>query len=220
MEDENRKGILTKLALIIFGSLVFLNLLFLDLWFIKNVDKEENPILQAAASSTPTMAEVLPTANQYCPGECRSLIKEATASIQLKETTTTTQTTTTASFATKEFFIPIGSGLNKTDDWEDISGVQVYVDSTKYGRIKKVVFEVSVRVPTKNQWVNVRLFNATDKHPVWFSEVFFPGGSDAKLLVSDPITLDQGEKLYKVQMKTQLKHEAFLDQSRIHITTY
>lgn len=63
MEDENRKGILTKLALIIFGSLVFFNLLFLDLWFFKNVDKEENPILQAAASPIPTMAEVSPTAN-------------------------------------------------------------------------------------------------------------------------------------------------------------
>ena len=64
----------------------------------------------------------------------------------------------------------------------------------------------------------MRLYNVTDKHPVWFSDVSLEGGTPA-LLISKPITLDSGNKTYQVQMKTSLKFQAFLDQSRLHIIT-
>ena len=109
-----------------------------------------------------------------------------------------------------------GGGSNSTDDWTDVAGLQVEADSTKYGDIKSVVFEAKVNTTTGNQIAYVRLFNVTDKHPVWFSDVSIDGGS-TKLLVSKPITLDSGNKLYQVQMKTSLKHQANLISSRLHI---
>ncbi|MEK7092836.1 MAG: hypothetical protein AAB907_04390, partial [Patescibacteria group bacterium] len=62
----------------------------------------------------------------------------------------------------------------------------------------------------------VRLFNATDKHPVWYSDLFLEGGA-TQLLISPAIQLDSGSKLYAVQMKTSLKFETNLLQSRLHI---
>jgi hypothetical protein len=127
------------------------------------------------------------------------------------------QTPVTASV--KEYFIPFGSGQNSSDDWQNVTGLQTYIDSSKYPNIKSVVFEASVHIPTGNESANVRLFNATDKHPVWFSDVSLAGG-DAQFLISQPISLDPGNKLYQVQMKTQLQYPAMLDQARIHIILY
>jgi len=65
----------------------------------------------------------------------------------------------------------------------------------------------------------VMLFNMTAGHPVWNSTVFFSGGTNAQLLISQPITLDPGNNLYQVQMQTQLTFPANLNQARIHILT-
>ena len=142
----------------------------------------------------------------------------STASAKKTPASSAAKTTVDAVSQTKEFFVPFGSGSNATSDWEDVPGLKAYIDSTKYSSIKTVVLEASVRIPTGNEKAYVRLFNETDKHPVWFSDVSLEGGT-AQLLVSSPITLDSGNKLYKVQMKTSLKFNAILDQARIHITT-
>ena len=76
-----------------------------------------------------------------------------------------------------------------------------------------------MRIPTGNEVAYARLFNVTDKHPVWFSEVSLEGGTP-QLLISQPVAFDSGRKLYQVQMKTSLKYTAILDQARLHITTY
>lgn len=118
----------------------------------------------------------------------------------------------------KEYFVPLGTGTTSSGTWTSISGAAAYVDSGNYPHIKQVVFEASVSVPTVNQSVNVRLYDVTDQHPVWFSDVILQSGSSGQFLVSQPITLDAGNKLYQVQMQTQLQYVASLDQSRIHIT--
>lgn len=171
-----------------------------------------------------------------CSGDCLAQIKEATESVNnlqsqiekinininniiaSQQSTSTTQQVSSGP-GVKEFFISFGSGSNGTDDWADLSGIQAYIDSSQYSQIKSVVFEASVRIPTGNEIAYVRLFNVTDKHPVWFSDVSLEGGTP-KLLFSKPITLDTGNKLYQVQMKTSLKYTAILDQARLHITTY
>lgn len=157
-----------------------------------------------------------------CPLSCITKIQESTSSSTLVTPSPTKQTATPGSTAStaKEFYLPLGSGTNATDDWADVVGAKIYANSVSYERIKNVVFEASVRVSNANQDVYVRLYNDTDKHPVWFSDLFFPSGTTSNFLVSQSITLDPGEKLYKVQMKTQLKATAVLDQARIHITTY
>lgn len=125
----------------------------------------------------------------------------------------------TVSSTAKEYYVPLGSGSNTTNDWTDVSGASAYIDTASYGRIKTATFEATVTVPAGSQKVWVRLFNATDKHPVWFSEMTTDNASPT-LLTSEAITLDGGNKLYQVQMKTQLKAPTNLVQSRVRIITY
>lgn len=146
------------------------------------------------------------TTNDSCPAACVTRINQIAG-----KTTTSTNV--------KEYFVPLGSGTNATDDWADIQGVSAQVDTAAYGKIKKVTFEATVAQPVSSQKVWVRLFNATDKHPVWYSEVVTDSAGPI-LLISPAITLDAGNKLYQVQMKTQLKGVTSLTQSRLHITTY
>lgn len=202
-----------KFVVVGFFFLVLLNLAYID-WLLF--------IIHKSAPLSPSVSPVdqkAPEENSICPQSCVSQIQEATSSYKLTTTApAVTSTETKASARVKEFFIPFGSGSSSASDWQDIEGLQVYIDSTNYEGITRVTFEASLRIPTGNQTAYVRLFNKTDKHPVWFSEVSLTGGT-AQLLTSEPITLDQGNKLYQVQMKTQLKYQAILDQARIHVIT-
>lgn len=149
------------------------------------------------------------------PYSCPELIKQATASLKLKGDE---KVITVTSSSAQEFYIPFGSGETTSDTYEDVPGLQAYIDSSKYKNITKVTFEATLRIPTANGRAYAQLFNSTDKHPVWFSEIATEG-SEAQLLISSPITLDQGNKLYKVQMKTTLKYQSIIDQARVHIIT-
>ncbi len=138
-----------------------------------------------------------------CPQACINLINQ-------KSTTKSTA---------KESVIALGAGTNMTDEWTDVTGVQTSIDTTQYGRIKEVKFEASIYVPTGNQKTWVRLYNASDRHPVWYSELTMDG-TGPTLLTSPPVALDSGNKTYQVQMKSQLKFRADLVVARLRITTY
>lgn len=114
----------------------------------------------------------------------------------------------------KEYFISFGSGSSKADDWTDVSGMQAGIDFGNYQNIKEIRFEVSIDIPTGNQSVSVRLFNVTDKHPVWNSDV---ETANSGYVVSNPIIYDVGSKVYRVQAKTQLQSLANITQARLHI---
>ena len=116
----------------------------------------------------------------------------------------------------KEYFISFGSGSVSSTDWTDVGGLQTTLDLSSYGNVDKILFEASVQVPTANQAVYVRVFNKTDKPPVWNSEVSM-NALESSYLVSNPIVYDKGAKIYQVQMKTQLGSQANLGQSRLHI---
>lgn len=197
----------------ILTSLVLLNLLFLDFVIF---DKAPTRIIERTVS--------VPLVGDACPASCLAEISQATSSVKLTAKTTPTSTkilpTTTpaSSSLVKEFFVPFGSGSNSSDDWQDVGGLRATLDPANYGSIKTVTFEATIRIPTGNEIAYVRLYNATDKHPVWFSDVSLEGGTP-QLLISKPITLDLGNKTYQVQMKTSLKFQAFLDQARLHILT-
>lgn len=142
--------------------------------------------------------------------------------LQTKPTVLGTTDTTVTSVSTtnnKELYVPLGAGTNTTTDWTDVKGAAAYIDSRLYGKIKKATFEASIGVPSGNQTAYVRLYNATDKHPVWYSEMSM-SGAGPELLISSGITLDSGNKLYQVQMKSQLGVVTNLHQARVHIITY
>lgn len=207
------------LALII---LVLLNLIYLDIILFQggNVKTIEKII------SNPLMSQSNKNDETFCSQACIDRINQVSAGLN-KLTASPSTAPTSAPVkaqasapisATKEYYVPFGSGTGSSSDWEDVSGLQAYVDSLSYGNIKSVVFEASLHVPTGNENAAVRLYNATDNHPVWYSELDFTGNTSSVFLSSKPISLDNGNKLYKVQMQTQLQFPAVLDQSRIHIT--
>lgn len=118
----------------------------------------------------------------------------------------------------KEFFVPLGSGTGNPADWTVVDGIGAKIDPADYGNIKQITFEVSARIPTGNQIIWIRLYNANTSQAVAGSEVTLSGGT-ATLLISSPITLASGNNLYQIQMKTQLKYPANIDMSRLRIKT-
>lgn len=214
----------SKKIFLIFGFfmiLVILNLIALDIWLFfaaKNnfLGMEKIKVLIADSKSAAPA--------KSCPASCLTKIKEATTSLSLASPTASISKNQTnlkqSQSGVKEFFIPLGSGTSTAEDWTDLPGAQAVIDAGNYNKIKKVTFEISMRVPTGNQYAYVRLYNVTDSRPVWFSEFYYPGGSEQRYYVSDSISLETAPKLYKIQMKTQLKYPAILDQARIHIITY
>ena len=129
--------------------------------------------------------------------------------------TTAPSKETTTDTSVKDHFISFGSGTSTSGDWANVGALQATFDLGSYTNIKEIRFEASVAVPTANETVWIRLFNKTDNHPVWNSEVSAKGASSYS--VSEPILYDKGEKTYQVQMKTQLQYPANLGQSRLHI---
>lgn len=118
----------------------------------------------------------------------------------------------------KEFFVPLGSGTGKTADWTVVDGIGAKIDPADYGSIKQITFEVTAFVPTGNQTIWIRLYNATALQSVAGSEVTLSGGT-ATLLTSSPLTLPSGSDLYQVQMKTQLQANTEINMARLRIKT-
>ncbi|MBI3980816.1 hypothetical protein HY345_02350 [Candidatus Microgenomates bacterium] len=199
---------MNKLPIILF-CVVLVNLLFLDYYFfIKDKNNTQSVQVSSPANNeqgvtvTPDPIAVTETVITSTPTPTEKPAPQPPAVVS----------------ASREFFISFGTGSSSANDWEDIAGLQVTVDSESYNKIKSTTFEATLRIPTGNESASVRLFNVTDKHPVWFSEMSMDGGTPKFL--SAPITLDTGNKTYQVQMKTSLKYPAYLDQARIHIVTY
>jgi len=195
-----------------FFLLIIVNILYLDILFFRTketITSLKNEITRYQSSID----------ESSCPSTCVSKIDASLETYKklINERPMYTGVSVSQT-GNKEAFITFGSGTNATDDWTDVAGLQSYIDTQNYPSIKSVVFEASLYIPTGNETAFVRLYNMTDKHPVWNSELSLEGGV-AKLLTSPSITLDPGKKLYQVQMKTSLKYPAQVTQSRIRITT-
>ncbi len=196
---------------------VFINLIIIDSFLIRGgPTRTIEKITEVSSSETKSTPK--PIDENSCPVSCTSQIKEATSSIKLANSPVPQPQTTTTS-TSQDTYISLGSGSNATDDWSDLPNAQEYIDSTKYYGIKTVTFEASVKIPTGNQTAYVRLFNSTDKHPVWFSDISLEGGTP-KFLISKPIELNSGNKLYQVQMKTSLKYTSIVDKAWVHIVFF
>lgn len=214
-----------KHILYILIILVLLNLVYLDIVIFQGSNVKT---IEKIISNPLTLQNVGKNNDEtFCSQACITKINEVATNVSkitptpsTAPTPTVAQTTSGSTSTTKEYYVPFGSGSGSSSDWQDVSGLQAYVDSSAYGTIKSVTFEASLHVPTGNENAAVRLYNATDNHPVWYSQLDFTGNTSSAFLSSNKITLDAGNKLYKVQLKTQLQYPAVVDQSRIHITAY
>jgi hypothetical protein len=116
----------------------------------------------------------------------------------------------------KEVFVPLSTGKTSSAEWIDIPGMSATVDTANYSQIKSATFEIALRIPTANGKVYARLFNKTDQHPVWYSEVFSEGPVSTVKQAAN-LTLDSGNKLYQVQMKSSLGFESIADSAQLKI---
>lgn len=200
---------------IIFSLLLLLliNAFILDLKLLER--KKESPLKPLTDISIPR-EESTQKGDEICPLACRELL----TSLAPKPTTITqatpSATPTLLTVSTREMYIPLGSSSTKATNWTDATGAEAYIDTNNFGVVKSAIFEASLRIPTANGKVSARLYNVTDQHPVWFSEVSTIS-STGVLLNSNPITLDQGNRLYRVQLKTDLGYDSYLDFARIKL---
>ena len=117
--------------------------------------------------------------------------------------------------AKREIFIPLGSVTAKSFDWLD-TGLQTYIDSADFGSKASVYLEASIHIPTANGRAFLRLMQDNE-------HIYIPGteisaeGDKPVLITSKSFNLWQGNKLYKVQLKTSMDYEAVIDFARLRI---
>ncbi len=189
------------LGITVFALLTAVNLIYLDIAVMSQLGKPK----ETAAIDV------------SCPQSCLSKMQE----IPIAPTPTTVMPPIAATISpsgVREFFVPFGSGSGSAKEWSDVEGLSATINTSNYARMKTVTFEVAIRIPTGNQTAYARLFNVTDKHPVWFSDVSVEGGK-ALLVISQPLSLDSGSKTYQVQLKNSLGYLSYIDQSRLRIIT-
>jgi hypothetical protein len=204
-----------RLSLAVVLVLILGNLVFLD-W--KVLKREQETVGRAYLPETEKIVEkkvgTKPEIvfSESCPISCLLAIKAATASGGISEVVPSSAPIVRVS--TGEIYVPLGRGKAQGNTWQDIEGAEAYIDTEKYGGIKEARFEATLSV--LNGRVYARLINKTNDYIVWFSEVS-SGGSSPKRVESLPITLYSGNKLYRVQLKTDLDYEGILDMARIKI---
>ncbi len=206
---------------IFFLILLSLNLVVLDIFVFFRTSSLFRSFLSPLSNAS-YIAEIKKSSLDLCPKSCLSKIDELSSSLPAATPSAIVPSSSPVVprvNAPREVFISFGSGTGSSDDWADVPGLQVTIDTQQYPGIKTSYFEASVYVPGANQIVSVRLYDITDKHLVWFSELTFNNAGTAQTQTSPVINLDPGNKTYVVQMKAQLKFSTNITSSRVRILT-
>lgn len=193
----------THLIIIILLTFISLNLLILDLKVfspagsvkLSDISTVATPLPSLPPSATPITVFLSPTSSQ-------KLFNQPV----------------NRSTNPREYYIPLGSGSTNKTNWEDLIATETYIDPTGYPNYKEAYFISSLRNPTQNGLLEAQLYNVTDKHPVWGSNVIL-NGPQSQTISSGKITLDTGSKLYRVQIKSSLSYLVYLDNAKIRIIT-
>ncbi len=207
------------LAIVVIVVFLILDLAFLNVKILSS----GNPNLAIFQTKTAQVSKTQNVSTQSadtCGDTCMAEINKAvSASVSVEKNTAVSQASyTQAAAAGQEYFIPLGSGVISSPTLTTINGMQATVDGGAYGSNYTATFEISVSIPTGNETANFQLYDATQNHPVWNSNVTFNSGGTPALLTAQ-ITLDPGMNTYVVQGSTQLTYPAYITQARIHIIT-
>ncbi len=234
--DNEREPIIQ--IILVFSILVILgNLLLLDWVYLTKMTSEKRVAEQKPKEKTTTLSLEKLGVGGEGPVEvtlseedefrllnaCRTEVSQAIATIsgegkEIKEVVKEV-VVPTVSTASKEYYVPLGTGeVTESMDWVEITGAQADINSGSYGRIKEVYFQANLRMPSGTGRVYAMLYNITDKHPVWNSEVSSISTTGEN--VSAKINLDEGSKLYKLKMKLSIPHKGNCDLARVKIVTY
>lgn len=216
-----------NLVYLILGILAF-NVVVLDYFMfvsrprsiVQNISlgQETNTASPSSAVTTTNgqTIQTAPAVANACPNTCLTAIKTATESLKLTQNVTNNTTTTQQiTSGGQEYFVPFGGASGASQgSFTTLSALQSYINMSNYTNVSSVVFEVSI---TGSGIAQAQLYNATDGYAIPNSQVSTPGGNP-QLLISQPLTLPQGNKLYQVQIQTQLSNPATINSARLHIT--
>ncbi len=210
-----------RFLIIIFFALLFANIIAFDVWVFQHNKVSTPVILSGNAARTAAVERVAQSCDFSCPKSCLDKINEATASLKPAAQAevaplTKTVVVTQPAASLKEFYIALGTGTGVGNDWKDIDNTDTKVDLSGFSRIKTVYFEVAGILQNDNVTANVRLYNVTDKQPVWNSEVTI-NKLKCQTLTSAPISLAAGVKTYRLQVKSTLNATVYVDQARLRI---
>ena len=200
-------------------SIVVAVLLLADLAVVNfKVFSPPKPILAPTPESTPE-AEVTTVSNAPlqeggCSPDCLAAISAATK--EAKAPVAQPTQGTAVGLTVKEFYIPFGSGSTKNNEWVELPGVEAVIDSANFFSVKSIIMEATLRIPSANGRVYAKLYDVTNKHDVWFSEVWAEGSTNYRA-ESAVINLSSGRNLYRLMMKSTMGYEAILDLARLKI---
>ncbi len=203
MQQTIKVGLIASFLLLLTVNVVMLDLV---VFFGRVVRPSE-------VASTAIRVAATPAPSDTCSPSCETKINELNRRIDALSATESSQGSTS-----KEYYISLGSGTTKSNTWQDITGAEAVIDTAHYPAIKSVTFEVFLAIPTANGQVRAKLYNVTDKHDVWFSEVSSEGPTLTKKEAT--ITLESGAKTYRVMGLSTLKYDANIENARLRIVTY
>lgn len=163
------------------------------------------PIVELPLSSPSPVAS--PVRETDCPSACL---------VAISGIARPTLQSTISPLSAREIYIPLGNGSTKSQEWVEIPGAEAVLDTANFTKIKSMIFEAFLRISTGNGKTYAKLYNVTDQHDVWFSEVWAEGSSSQRV-ESAEIKLNSGRKLYRVMMKTSMGYEAVLESARLKI---
>ncbi|MDP1721736.1 MAG: hypothetical protein Q8L37_00850 [Candidatus Gottesmanbacteria bacterium] len=197
-----------------FLLLLTVNIVMLDLVIFSGRSVRPSEMAATTIRILPTPAPI-----DACSSFCETQISALRERIDALPTTNSEQRSPPqTSGSVKEYYISFGSGMTQSNVWQDIPGVEAIIDTANYPAIKSVTFEVYLKIPTANGQVYAKLYNVTDKHDVWFSEVSSEGPVLTKKEAA--ITLESGARTYRVMGLSTLKYDTNIQNARIRIVTY
>lgn len=213
---------------------IVVNLFIIDITFFSNIPAKSDsikigPTVVLEPSLPPqnnTQLTTYTTAQSLsCPVSCVNLITQATQSAQIERVGSVPNPTTPPTLPASQtgstahiYYIPFGSGATTKSDWEDLTSTETIIDDASYGSIKSVQLTYALRNPTQNGKISVRLYNATDKYVVYGSELEMEGAS-AQSITTAPFAFPKGNKLYRIQMRSTLSFDVYLDNAKLKIVT-
>ncbi|MBI3955305.1 hypothetical protein HY338_02575 [Candidatus Gottesmanbacteria bacterium] len=215
--QDNRS---THLVIVFLVVLSAINLFILDIFvFNKSFTVKVSDVSIVKPSANPTTI-ISDNSVSQCSLSCLNAISDATKSgVNIGGTNQTVISNDLARESIpREYYIPLGSGATNNNIFKDLTSTETVIDPGNYGNIKEAYFITSLSNPTRNGQVEAQLYNVTDNHPVWGSHIIMNGPA-SQTITSDKITLDNGNKLYRVQLKSTLSFDVTLDNAKVRILT-
>jgi len=225
MGESFLSRILTKIGIAIL-MVAFADLAYVNWWIIKSqelrvksqIPEEERLVGQNLQSSPLPSPNYVSPSSSPSPTEVKTVETKTIVETPNQSGSGQASSQTIVQTAQKEIFIPIGNGSTNSKSYVDLNGLEVTIDTNKYSAIESVVFEASIWVQDGNGKVYAQLYNASDKRPVWFSEISTISAKGV-LATSSKITLEKGVRTYRVQAKTDMDaYTAHVDNARLKIT--